>query len=212
MPKSQRKSLFHPVHDEFMDQDMRNFWTSLEPLPGELRLYGGTALALFLNHRQSTDFGFATPLPVVGLDFVAGLPGVMAAQLSGGDGMVDGVVKSRDRDIRLTFMECRSLLPLPAYRPIEAENGVLVAHPADLIASKAHAICSRGALRDYQDLAASFRAWSELCVDTLRSAPSRSCLEIARALNTPPIDSYQQLERDQLSLLASLAQRVMGNR
>ena len=45
-----------PRHDTFMDQDMRAFWNSLAaPQTGDLRLYGGTALALYLVlPRKST--------------------------------------------------------------------------------------------------------------------------------------------------------------
>ena len=43
-----------PVHDGFMDDDMKRLWRELGPLPGGLRLYGDTALALYRNHRRST--------------------------------------------------------------------------------------------------------------------------------------------------------------
>ncbi len=201
---------YRPVHDGFMDQEMREFWRSLTPLPGGLRLYGGTALAMYLNHRQSTDFDFATPLPVVDPSFVKGLPGLSDAQVNGGDGMVDGVIKGRVRDIRLTFMECGSFLPQPTHSPIAAKNGVLVAHPADLIASKAQAMCSRGALRDYLDLAACLDTWPQLCRDTLCNPIPRTLLEVARSLSAPPIDTYKQLEPRQRALLANFAQHMVG--
>ncbi len=203
--------VFHPIHDEFMDQDMQDFWYSLGPCPGDLRLYGGTALALYLNHRQSTDFDFATPLPVVNVHFVSSIHGISKAHLSGGDGMVDGVLKAKSRDIRLTFMECGTFLPIPTEDPITAKNGILIAHPADLVVSKAHAMCSRGLLRDYQDLIASFNAWPELCVNALQNTPVRSSFEIARSLSAPPIDVCEQIDPKDRAVLARLARDVAVN-
>jgi len=36
----------------------RRLWDELETVPSEFVLYGGTALALHLGHRQSVDFDF----------------------------------------------------------------------------------------------------------------------------------------------------------
>jgi hypothetical protein len=36
----------------------RRLWDELGTVPGEFVLYGGTALALHLGHRQSMDFDF----------------------------------------------------------------------------------------------------------------------------------------------------------
>jgi hypothetical protein len=36
----------------------RRLWDELEAVPSEFVLYGGTALALYLAHRQSIDFDF----------------------------------------------------------------------------------------------------------------------------------------------------------
>ena len=64
-----------PACLDFMDADMRLVWErmSAEHL-GSLRLYGGTAMALYRNHRKSKDFDFATPCQEVDLDFVAQIP------------------------------------------------------------------------------------------------------------------------------------------
>ena len=60
-----------PIHTDFMDADMRLVWDGLGPMPGDLRLYGGTALALYRNHRASTDFDFVTPIPGI-VDLLVG--------------------------------------------------------------------------------------------------------------------------------------------
>ena len=72
-----------PVHDEFMDVDMRALWRRMGPLPGQLRLYGGTALALYLNHRESVDFDFFTPDPDVRRSVITALPWLAGATWRG---------------------------------------------------------------------------------------------------------------------------------
>ena len=125
-----------PICDEFMDSDMLHFWKRIEPVPGDLRLCGGTALALYLNHRQSANFDFETPSPVIDLDLVMSIPWMKGAQLQGSTGMVDAVLKGNSRELTVTFMECGRIIPFPVRDPITAPNGVAVAHPVDLIAAK----------------------------------------------------------------------------
>jgi hypothetical protein len=48
---------FHP-HLGILPAPQRRLWDELESVPGEFVLYGGTALALHLGHRQSLDFDF----------------------------------------------------------------------------------------------------------------------------------------------------------
>ena len=38
-------------------------WTELDAVPAHFTLYGGTALALRLGHRQSVDFDFFSGVP-----------------------------------------------------------------------------------------------------------------------------------------------------
>jgi hypothetical protein len=43
---------------DILPPPQRRLWHELAALPAEFVLYGGTALALHLGHRQSVDFGF----------------------------------------------------------------------------------------------------------------------------------------------------------
>ena len=56
-----------PTRTDFMDEDMRRFWSELdgERIPEGLWLSGGTALALYLGHRASKDFDFYTTSGIV---------------------------------------------------------------------------------------------------------------------------------------------------
>ena len=59
---------------------MRSLWEEMREMPADLRLYGGTALALYLNHRRSTDFDFATPKNAVEMKLCEKIPWLMGAR------------------------------------------------------------------------------------------------------------------------------------
>ena len=176
-----------PVHDEFMDSDMRALWDAMTPLPGTLRLYGGTALALYLNHRESQDFDFFTSKPDVRHSSIASLPWLAGATLLGGEGTIEATCPGEHRDIKVTFLEVTELVPAPVDPPRFAHNGVAIAAPRDLVRAKLEAICSRGAARDYNDIAAAFRAWPELAAAAFHSLPRRSADDVAIAVANPPL-------------------------
>jgi hypothetical protein len=45
-------------HLEILPAAQRRLWVELAAVPGEFALYGETALALHLGHRNSVDFDF----------------------------------------------------------------------------------------------------------------------------------------------------------
>ncbi len=186
-----------PSHSECMDADLRALWDQLQPLPGDLRLYGGTAMALYLAHRTSVDLDFATPQPVVDPAFAKRIPAFAAARARGGPGLVDLDIAGAERDVRVTVMECGHLVPLPSRPPITAANGVAVAHPVDLIASKMAACLNREDGNDYLDLAAALRAWpgwGRQAAHVLVRQDRRRA-DIRRALADPPPAIAAELPR-----------------
>ena len=56
-------------------------WARLSEVPRGFVLYGGTALALRLGHRQSVDFDFFTSLPVDPGELAASVPFLSGATL-----------------------------------------------------------------------------------------------------------------------------------
>ncbi len=191
-----------------MDPAMRAVWDRMTPVPGDLRLYGGTALALYLNHRPSTDFDFATPAPVVNLGFVGALPWLEGARLRGGDGMVDALVSGGARGVVVTFMECGSHVPLPVRDPVGTARGIAIAHPVDLAAAKIEACLSRGATRDFVDVAAALGAWPQWCREAVRSLP-RNASDVARGLVSPPSSAAQDLPQDALRRIRSFGEALV---
>ena len=105
----------------------------------------------------------------------------------GGEGTIEATCPGEHRDIKVTFLEVTELVPAPVDPPRFAHNGVAVAAPRDLVRAKLEAICSRGAARDYNDIAAAFRAWPELAAAAFHSLPRRSADDVAIAVANPPL-------------------------
>ena len=201
-----------PSHTAFMDPDMRALWNALGPLPGDLRLYGGTAMALYLNHRASVDFYFTSPQPEIDQSFVRRIPAFSNTLPTGGPGMVDLALEGLIRNVKISFMECGTLIPHPSQKPIPAPNGVLVAHPLDLTAAKLAACLDRSQARDHLDVSHAIQAWptwslaaAQLLVNQDRTTRHR----LAGALADPPNDPSHQLANNDRSVLQRFAQKEL---
>ena len=131
----------------------RRLWSELSEVPDHFVLYGGTAIALHLGHRQSVDFDlFGTR------DFD---PDVLVRSLSFLEG---GEVMQRETGT-LTCLVDRggpvqvSFFAVPGLRRIEspclaADINLEVASLIDLAGTKASVIQKRAEVRDYIDMAA----------------------------------------------------------
>lgn len=201
---------FTATRTRFMDEGMRELWNRMSELPGELRLYGGTALALYLDHRVSTDFDFATPQPAVDLDLARRIPWLSGARLSGGAGMVDATIEC-GRPIRVTLMETGAMVPDPEEAPIRAPNGVMVAHPKDLVRAKLEACLTRDAARDFIDVAHCARVWPKLTRDAIETHIERSGRTrqaVSGTLGDPPPSARAGINAPRRETLQELAQEV----
>lgn len=146
--------MLKPDKTDFMDADMLALWETMRPedLPG-YRLYGGTALALYLNHRKSTDFDFFKNGPVT-QDKLMETPWLKTADFRGTRMMVDAFVQGKEREVKFNFISIEDFHVIaPVKAPIKAANGIAVAHPVDILSSKLAAITKRKVIRDYIDIA-----------------------------------------------------------
>lgn len=198
---------FAPIHTGFMDEHMLALWNMMTAMPADLRLYGGTALALYLDHRASTDFDFATPLPEVDLTLTKKIPWLADASISGGGGMVDATL-GLGRPIRVTLMETGHMVPDPARPPLVASNGVHIAHPHDLICAKVEACLNRDSPRDFVDIAHAARRWPDLMKTAIAEHIERSRRpreNIAREFADPPPITTAELTPNDRETLTTLA-------
>ena len=186
---------------------MRRLWDQFENMPGDVRLYGGTALALYLGHRHSTDFDFAAPPGAVTRSLVDGIPALRRGSVRGNEGLFDVVVPG-EREVMVTFMEWGHLIPAPEKEPMAAANGVRVAHPVDLVAAKVQACVSRETTRDYVDIAAAVGAWARWTDSGVRAVLKQGTYDaprIARVLADPPPAAVHELDARSLVRLRRFA-------
>lgn len=103
----------------FMDEDMKNLWFKLQPEDfREYRLYGGTALAMYLNHRKSTDFDFFTQSNVYAQD-ILDFSWDKKIQTRGTERMVDVLYPGENRNVTINFINIEHFAGIsPAYPPV----------------------------------------------------------------------------------------------
>ena len=126
----------------------RMLWDNLHPFSGFV-LYGGTAIALQLGHRQSVDFDFFSndPLNLDSLEQELNPIGkaVLLRRLNNTlEYLIDGV--------KVSFFGSLSFGCIEA--PLVSDNGILVASLVDLFGHKLKVIQQRAEYKDYADIAA----------------------------------------------------------
>lgn len=136
---------------DILPPSQRRVWAELAQIPEGFTLYGGTAVALHLGHRQSTDFDFFGWQPFFPLDLAGEL-----AFLNGGD-----VLQSEPNT--LTMLIDRggpvkiSFFGVPRLKKIEppliaSDNGLRVASLLDLAGTKVAVVQQRAEAKDYIDI------------------------------------------------------------
>ena len=136
-----------------------DLWGRLGDVPESFVLYGGTALALRLAHRESFDFDLFSAEPFRGGDLLGTL---------GWLGKVE-VIDISDNDltiitpagIKLSFFGDMGLRAV-AEPSLALANGIVVASVFDLAGTKAKALLDRSEWKDYVDIAALLRAGHSL--------------------------------------------------
>jgi hypothetical protein len=137
---------------ETLPAPQRRLWDELGACGPEFVLYGGTAIALRLGHRQSMDFDFFSSRPFVpselkrSVEFLRGAPEQQAAP--------NTLVCLVDRNgaVQVSFFGGLDLNRVE--NPETAPNGLRIASLLDLAATKVKTILDRASAKDYMDLSA----------------------------------------------------------
>lgn len=134
-----------------------SFWNEEKRIPGNFVLYGGTALALRLGHRQSLDFDFFSSAPVGLEELSATIPFVKEAEIlqSGPNTLTLRI--DRGGPVTISFFGNLSFGQLAAPDLI-APDGVKIASLADLMATKLKTVFQRSESKDYVDIATMIRS------------------------------------------------------
>jgi Nucleotidyl transferase AbiEii toxin, Type IV TA system len=142
--------LFEPKL-EILPQSQRTIWHELIATPQHFVLYGGTAIALRLGHRQSEDFDFfsnETFQPAALIERVDFLKQARIDQR--GDNTLTAVAE-RAGPVRLSFFGDLGMSHV-SEPDLARDNGLQVASLLDLAATKLRTIQQRAEAKDYRDI------------------------------------------------------------
>lgn len=136
---------------EILPPAQLRLWPELAGTPGHFTLYGGTAIALRLGHRQSADFDFFTQETFAPHGLATELPYLRTAVPLKSAANTLTVMVDRDGPVQLSFF---GGLGLGQVDPAERVEGpaFTVASLIDLAGTKAAVVTQRAEPRDYLDI------------------------------------------------------------
>lgn len=135
----------------------RQLWSELRNTPEEFVLYGGTALALRLGHRESEDFDFFSNEFFQAATLRDRISYLKHAEMSQFQDNTLTAIVDRGGPVKLSFFGSLGLKRVEDPDRVE-ENGIQVASMLDLLASKLRTIQGRAQAKDYRDVAAALNA------------------------------------------------------
>ncbi len=136
---------------DILPPPQRRLWDELAAVPAEFVLYGGTAIALHLGHRQSVDFDFFGSRPLDPIHLVPAIPFLADATVTQREPNTFSCLVDRGGIVKLSFF---GLPGIPRLRPplIAPDNGLQVASLLDLAGMKASVVQVRAEAKDYLDI------------------------------------------------------------
>lgn len=136
-------------HLNILPQAQRRIWQELSQIPAQFTLYGGTAIALHLGHRQSVDFDFFGSESFNPMLLRQSIPLLRESEVLQSAPDTLTVRSDSGEPVQLSFFAPRLSPPLVA-----PDNNLKVASLLDLAGTKAAVVQSRAEAKDYVDLAA----------------------------------------------------------
>jgi hypothetical protein len=136
---------------DILPPPQRHLWGELTAVPGEFVLYGGTALALHLGHRESLDFDFFGNKPLDSAELVPAVPFLVGAIVTQREPNTFSCTVDRGGEVKLSFF---GLPGFPRLSPplVAPDNGLRVASLLDLAGTKASVVQLRAEAKDYIDI------------------------------------------------------------
>lgn len=136
---------------DILPPPQRRLWDELSAVPVEFVLYGGTAIALHLGHRESVDFDFFGNKALDPAKLVPAIPFLTDATVTQREPNTFSCTVDRGGPVKLSFFGLPALLRLlpPLIAP---DNGLQVAALIDLGGAKASVVQQRAEAKDYIDI------------------------------------------------------------
>lgn len=136
---------------DILPEPQQRLWPELAALPSRFTLYGGTAVALYLGHRQSIDFDFFLPEPFEPMALYRSLSLLEGSEVSQAEPDTLTCICDRGGPVQISFL---GVPFMNRVRPVNRTDdiGLAVASLLDLGATKASAVQQRAAAKDYIDM------------------------------------------------------------
>ncbi|MDD9911158.1 MAG: nucleotidyl transferase AbiEii/AbiGii toxin family protein [Ahrensia sp.] len=139
------------LHLEILPAPQRRVWSELSQIPQDFVLYGGTAIALQLGHRQSIDFDFFAFRPIDPQHLLGTVPFLVGAQVLQMEPNTLTVLVDRGGPVQVSFFGTPKLGQISEPHKV-ASDGVSVAALIDLAGTKAAVVQRRAEAKDYIDI------------------------------------------------------------
>jgi hypothetical protein len=195
-------------HLDILPTEQRALWEEKlrAGFPGWV-LYGGTALALRLGHRNSVDFDFFSSTPLVPLEFRE--KHRLEGDILQADTNTLGILH---RDVKLSFF---GGLSLGVIRAPDLLDQCPVASLEDLAACKLAALVNRVELKDYLDVVALLRHGLSLssmlaCAQAVYHGgfPVAACVKSLAWFDDPKLDDLAASDRRLLETNALAVEQI----
>ena len=175
----------------------RRLWPELVETPGCFTLYGGTALALRLAHRKSSDFDFFASQPIAGQDLLTTISYLKRAKIRQLELNSLTCSVQRKGPVRLSY--CGGLSIGCIEEPEFAKGPrIRVASLRDIAATKMSVIMQRAEAKDYIDIHALLKQSGLLLAEML------GCGQAVYGASFDPLQSLKALAYHDDPALASL--------
>ena len=136
---------------EILSPAQQRLWQELDSTPREFVLYGGTALALRIGHRQSDDFDFFSSVAVDSTRLLHEVPYIRGAEVLQRSPDTLTCLVDRGGTVRVSFFGGLTLRRVADPDSLAAP-AVTIASLLDLAATKAEVVQARAAAKDYLDI------------------------------------------------------------
>jgi hypothetical protein len=135
---------------DILPPEQKKLWPLLKDIPDHFVLYGGTALALQLGHRESIDFDFFT-FQSLDHDEILSLPFLDNAQIIQNMPHSLTLITPSKRPVQFSFFSVPKLKLI--HSPQQArDNQLKIADILDIAGTKAATIQRRAEAKDYLDI------------------------------------------------------------
>lgn len=136
---------------DLLSPAQRRLWDELGDVPPQFTLYGGTAIALYLGHRESIDFDFFGSESFDPQRLYAAVPFLKGAEIVQQAPNTLTCLVERDGKVRVSFFGVPDMTVLR--EPLQfPDNGIRIASLIDLAGMKAAVVQQRAEAKDYLDL------------------------------------------------------------